>query len=230
MKILIFQHVPYESPGYILEWIQENGHNPVFIDFYDNTEFPEIEETDALVIMGGPMNIYDDDEYSWLPDERDFIENVIKKRKKILGVCLGSQFIADAMGAKVVKNEHTEVGWFDIHVDEQHLPVKFKGIFPERFKTFHWHGDTFDLPKGIKCFASSEVTPNQAFISGNVAAFQFHMEMTPEGATALVEHNQTLFDEDMPFVQKPGQMLHLYENHEKNRKIMFRFLDTFFED
>ena len=93
----------------------------------------------------------------------------------------------------------------------------------------HWHGDTFNLPEGMHAFISSEATENQGFVTEQVAAFQFHMEMTPEGLISLIEHNQTLFEEDFLFVQKPGEMLHMDEVHESNRKILFRFLDAFFE-
>ena len=228
MKFTIFQHVPYESPGYIRDWIKEKGHTIEEVNFYDHPQLPDVKSTENLIVMGGPMNIYDDDEFHWLADERDFIKQAIKEGKKVLGICLGSQFIADAMNALVFKNEHEEVGWFEVAVDEKDFPEKYKGIFPKRFKTFHWHGDTFNMPEGIKSFISSKATVHQAFISKNVAAFQFHMEMNPEGVIALIEHNETLFEEDLPFVQKPGQMLHMNEIHEANRKILFQFLDTFF--
>ena len=228
MKFTIFQHVPYESPGYILDWIIENGHSIEEVNFYDHPKLPAVKSTENLIVMGGPMNIYDDDEFSWLPEERDFVKKAIQQGTKVLGVCLGSQFIADALGSEVFKNEHKEVGWFDVDVKDENLPEMFRGIFPKTFKTFHWHGDTFNLPEGMKGFVSSKATVNQAFISKNVVAFQFHMEMNPEGVIALIEHNETLFEEDLPFVQKPGQMLHMNEIHEANRKILFQFLDTFF--
>ena len=99
MNIYFFQHVPYESPGHILEWVQERGHTARFVNFYEKYTFPEINLIDGLVIMGGPMNIYNDDEYSWLETERDFLKQVILAGKKVIGICLGSQMIADAMGA-----------------------------------------------------------------------------------------------------------------------------------
>ena len=229
MKFTIFQHVPYESPGYILDWIIENGHSIEEVSLYDHPKFPAVKSTENLIVMGGPMNIYDDDEFSWLPDERDFIKQVIQRGTRVLGICLGAQFITDAMGAEVFRNKYTEVGWFGVEVIEDNLPDQFKGIFPKRFKTMHWHGDTFNLPEGMHAFISSEATENQGFVTEQVAAFQFHMEMTPEGLISLIEHNQTLFEEDFLFVQKPGEMLHMDEVHESNRKILFRFLDAFFE-
>lgn len=228
MKFTIFQHVPYESPGFILDWIKSKGYTWQEINFYDQPKLPVLKDVDNLIIMGGPMNIYDDEEYSWLSYERDFIKKAIQNSNRVLGICLGAQFIADALGAKVYKNNHTEVGWFDVRVDLKKMPEQIVGVFPADFTTFHWHGDTFDLPVGAQRFIHSEVTANQGFLTGNVAAFQFHMEMTVEGVKALVEHNQTLFEEDLPYVHKPGQFLNMNEKHEINRKILFRFLDKFF--
>ncbi|MCF8368058.1 MAG: type 1 glutamine amidotransferase [Bacteroidales bacterium] len=229
MKFTIFHHVSYESPGFILDWIKSRGYTWQGVKFYEKTELPSLHEVENLIVMGGPMNIYDVEEYSWLGDERDFIKNVIGQGKKVLGVCLGAQFIADALGAKVYKNEHTEIGWFNVKLDKEKLPRQFEGVFPENFTTFHWHGDTFDVPVGATSFIHSEATLNQAFVLNNAAALQFHMEMTAIGVKALVEQNQTLFEQELPFVQKPGQILNMNEKHQINRTILFRFLDKFFE-
>lgn len=229
MKILIFQHVPYESPGHILEWIDQKGHSASFVNFYNNTVLPEINSADALVVMGGPMNVYDDEEYSWLPNERDYLKQFIQSGKKVLGVCLGAQLIADALGANVYKNEHIEIGWFKVKVDQDRLPKKLATVFPDEFMTLHWHGDTFDTPENGVNFAYSQATTNQAFYYQNLVGIQFHMEMTAEGVKALLKHNQTIFEEDLPYVHKPGQILNMNDHHEMNRNILFRFLDKFFE-
>lgn len=229
MKFTIFQHVPYESPGFILDWITSKGYTWQEVNFYGHPELPALKAVDNLIIMGGPMNIYDDDEFSWLPDERDYLKQFMQTGKKVFGICLGAQLIADALGANVYKNEHVEIGWFKVKVDQDRLPKKLAGVFPYEFVTLHWHGDTFEMPQEIKSFASSRITKNQAFVFKNVAALQFHMEITQEGLTALIEQNQSLLGEDLPYVQRPGQMLHLNENHETNREILYRFLNQFFD-
>jgi GMP synthase (glutamine-hydrolysing) len=229
MNFSIFQHVPYESPGHILEWIKMHGHSFHFVDFYDNPVLPEIKNTDALIVMGGPMSIYDDEEYSYLANERDFLKQFILSGKKVLGICLGAQMVADAMGAQVRKNEHTEIGWFKIKIQLENLPKKFQGIFPDEFTTFHWHGDTFDLPGKVNGFAYSEASQNQGFIHENVAAFQFHPEMTLAGLKELVQHNVEVFNHSNLFIQSKEKILKAaQENIGFNRAVLFHFLEKFF--
>lgn len=228
MHFTIFQHVPYESPGYILEWIQSSGFKVGLVNFYDHPELPDEREVQNLIVMGGPMNIFDDPKHGWLAAEREFIKRILNRGTNVLGVCLGAQFIAHALGAQVFKNKNTEVGWFHVDIDDKHLPAKYKGIFPKQFKTLHWHGDTFDLPPDAIGFASSETTENQAFIYRNAAAIQFHLEMTPGDLSALTNHNESLFNKKRPFVQKPALIIGKTKHHEANKRILFRFLETFF--
>jgi GMP synthase-like glutamine amidotransferase len=229
MNLYFFQHVPYETPGYILDWANENGHKSHFVNFYENPEFPVMKKIDGLVVMGGPMNIGDAaDEHSWLEDECDYIKRFIESGKKVFGICLGSQMIADALGAVVKRNPHTEIGWHKVKVDQAKVPQQFSGIFPDEFITFHWHGDTFDIPQNMTGFMSSEATINQAFIHDNVAAFQFHPEMTVEGMIKLTEHNEEVFKNDYPFVQSRSEMVDTHSHFEINRNILYKFLDRFF--
>ncbi len=230
MNICFFQHVAYESPGYILDWAKENGHSVSFVNFYQDAAFPEIKNLNALVVMGGPMNVGDEaDEYAWLEAEGEFIKQFIQSGKKILGICLGSQMIADAMGAKVYRNQHTEIGWHIATVDQKNIPSGYKGIFPENFITFHWHGYTFDMPDNCTNFIRSEATRNQAFVYNNIAAFQFHPEMTMQGVQKLVEHYEDVFDKNYPFIQSRDEILKTENYFEINRTLLFKFLDRFFE-
>ncbi len=206
MKFLIFQHVPYESPGFILEWIMENDHSLSFVNFYTDPVIPAIESTDALVIMGGPMNIYEEEKYPFLKKEKDFIKQFIQSGKKVLGICLGSQMVADALGGEVRKNERPEIGWYPVKVDKSKVPGKYKDVFPETFTTFHWHGDTFGLPENVMGFISSAVCANQAFINDTIAAFQFHPEMTQKGVNELVHHNEAVFEKRHQTIQSREEM------------------------
>ena len=130
----------------------------------------------------------------------------------------------------VKRNEHTEIGWFKVKVDQKKVPSAFSGIFPDEFMTFHWHGDTFDVPGNAIHFISSEATVNQAFIKDNVAGIQFHMEMTIDGIRELIEHNDHQVAESLPYVQTAGQMLGSEDRIEANKVIMFKFLDRFFAE
>jgi GMP synthase-like glutamine amidotransferase len=111
MRIHILQHVPYESPGSITDWAEEKGFPVSYTRFYENGQLPRLEDFDLLVIMGGPMNIYEKDKYPWLMLEKAFIQNCLSAKKKILGICLGSQLLADALGTKVYSNKEKEIGF-----------------------------------------------------------------------------------------------------------------------
>lgn len=229
LNLYFFQHDPLESPGYILDWAHDRGHKCELVNFYDDDMLPDIKKVDGLVIMGGPMNIYDDEEYTWLETERDFVKQCIQSGKKVFGICLGSQMIADALGTLVKRNAHTEIGWFKVRIDQKKLPKKFAGVFPDEFITFHWHSDTFDLPENSAGFASSKATVNQAFVQNdNVAALQFHPEITERGVTLLVEDHAETFENNFPFVQPRHEVLGTDSFFELNRKILFKFLDKFF--
>ena len=230
MKICFFQHDLLERPGFILDWAKGRGHKTHFVNFYENPALPEIKGIDALIIMGGPMNVGDEaDEYAWLELECDFIKQFIKSGKHTFGICLGSQMIADAMGAKVYRNQHTEIGWHKVVVDQAHIPDRFSGIFPDEFMTFHWHGYTFDIPKVCSGFIRSEATRNQAFIHGNVAAIQFHPEITKKGILKLLEHHEEIFHESYPFIQPRNEIVESDDHFEINKTLLFKFLDRFFE-
>lgn len=134
--------------------------------------------------MGGGMNIYQDRDYPWLPAERKLIASAIAARKTLLGVCLGAQLIADALGGRVTQNPVKEIGWFPIRwVARPALLANF----PEECLVFHCHGDTFSLPPGARLLARSEGCANQAFLFGDcVIGLQFHVEVTPEVARSFV--------------------------------------------
>jgi GMP synthase (glutamine-hydrolysing) len=229
MNLYFFQHDPLESPGYILDWAHERRHKCELVNFYDDDVLPDFTRVDGLVIMGGPMNIYDDEEYTWLETERDFVKRCILSGKKVFGICLGSQMIADALGSLIKRNAHAEIGWFKVRIDKQKLSKKYKGVFPDDFVTLHWHSDTFDLPENAVGFASSLATPNQAFLwNDNVMALQFHPEMTERGVTFLVEDHPEIFENNFPFVQQRHEILGTDSYFEINRRILFKLLDKFF--
>lgn len=230
MKFCFFLHDPLEGPGLILDWMKEKNHETCLVNFYEDSWLSDINEIDGLIIMGGPMNVGDvADEYTWLEDEADFIQQFIKSGRKTLGICLGSQMISDAMGAKVYRNQNTEIGWHQVTVEKKNIPSGYEGIFPEKFITFHWHGYTFDIPENCTNFVSSEATRNQAFINKNVAAFQFHPEMTKDGVLKLVEKHEDVFDKNYPFIQSRDEILKTNNHFEINRTFLYKFLDRFFD-
>ncbi len=213
------QHVPFETPGNIEVWANQKGHTFSFTHFFEGAQLPAQKDFDALIIMGGPMSIHDEKDFPWLKEEKEFIKESIRQQKKILGICLGSQLIADVLGAKVYNNKENEIGF---------MPVKFlENNFEEI--VFHWHGETFDLPKDAKLLASSEACRNQAYsIGGNILALQFHLEATPEIVRDMVKHegNELVPAAYIHFAEK---ILNELNYLERNKEILFGLLDEFFE-
>jgi GMP synthase-like glutamine amidotransferase len=178
------QHVPFEGLGCIEPWAAAKAFDISCTRLFADEPLPAIGTFDWLVIMGGPMGIYDLDEHPWLAAEKKFIKSSIDAGKTVLGICLGAQLIADVLGAKVYPGPQKEIGWFPIRRAEN-APE----LIPAELTAFHWHGDTFDLPLGTIRIASSKACRNQGFVYDNrVVALQFHLETTPESMEALIEH------------------------------------------
>ena len=179
MKIHYIQHAPFEGPGIIAEWALKTNYQLSSTHIYKGESFPEINKIDCLIILGGAMGAYEEHLYPWLKAEKQFIKQAIQANKIVLGICLGSQLIADALGAKVYPHKHKEIGWWQVNTNAAAKQNKLFKLFPENFMAFHWHGDTFDLPQGATLMASSEACAHQAFIYGEkVVALQFHFEVT----------------------------------------------------
>lgn len=189
VSVLILKNVSSEGPGTIEDHLRGEGIDYSIVDLATE-ELPSTEKADTLVIMGGSMSVNESDIYPYIRKEVELVRDFIREGKKVLGVCLGAQIMASALGARVYRGPEKEVGWLDIELQEEgvrdSLMTKMAvhpkaGDFWKRFKVFHWHGETFDLPSGAVRLAKSAVYPNQAFRYGNNAyAFQFHIEVRKE--------------------------------------------------
>lgn len=208
MRLHYVQHVPFENPGSILLWAKKNDYTVTSTHLYKNDSFPRQQEFDWLVIMGGPMNIYDEDIYPWLADEKIFIRESIAADKVVIGLCLGGQLIADVIGGKVTRNPYREIGWHPIRLSREARSSPLFSFFPPEPLVFQWHGDTFSvLPEAARCIAASDACQHQAFIyKQRVFGFQYHLENTPEIIAGLVENCR---DEMVPdlYVQTPAEVL-----------------------
>ncbi len=228
MRIHYLQHVPFESPANILNWAKERGHSITGTHLYKNQPFPDFSSFDMLVVMGGPMGVYDENKYSFLKREKVFIENAINLGKKVLGVCLGAQLIADVLGAKVYKNKYKEIGWFPVNLTEEGKQSDIFKNLPNEFTPFHWHGDTFDLPRGAKRTAYNEATQNQAFeIDGKIIGLQFHLETTKESAKELIENSQEELKEKGKYIQSLEEMLSKDDYFTLIKYQLYQLLDNF---
>ncbi len=189
MSVLILKNVPSEGPGSIEDFLQERGIHYRIVDC-QKEGVPGKQDVDTLVMLGGPMSVNEEDVYPFLRTEIELARDFIAKGKKVFGICLGAQIMAKALGAPVYKGREPEVGWYDIELTEEGIrdPLVKKlavhpraGDFWKRFRVFHWHGETFDIPAGAVRLAKSEMYPNQAFRYGDKAyAFQFHIEVRKE--------------------------------------------------
>ena len=186
MKVHVLQHVPFEGLGSIQAWLDARGAAVSWTRFYASPSLPELAEVDFVIALGGPMSIHDEVAWPWLIDEKRFIREAIASGKRVLGICLGAQLIANALGARVYQNQHREIGWFPVDNVAQNTS-QFQ--FPSSATVFHWHGETFDLPPGTVRLARSAACENQAFQLGeNVIGLQFHLETTPASADAIISH------------------------------------------
>ena len=189
MKVHFLQHVPFEGPANIAKWFLERGHTVEGTFLFQHASFPDPADVDFLVIMGGPMSVNDEAEYSWLAGEKRFVEKALRAGVPMLGVCLGAQIMASVLGCRVYKNHEKEIGWFPVRLTpEAGQSNIFKNV-SEEFTAFHWHGETFDIPSDARHVAMSEGCANQAFeYEGRALGLQFHLESTPASVARLVEN------------------------------------------
>ena len=218
-------HVPFEGLGCIENWISKHNHSVSYTHFFEKFTLPNLKDIDWLIVMGGPMGVYDENVYEWLAEEKKFIRQAIDSGKIVIGICLGSQLIAEVLGAKVYPNKQKEIGWFEIEQTDNNQAITTG--FENRFPVFHWHGDTFDLPAGSRNLFHSAVTENQAFLyNENVLGLQFHFEVTAESLVQMIVNgaNELVEDESIQSADKILSQIDLIE--ENNRK-MYCILDYF---
>ena len=203
MKVHVLQHVPFEGIGSIGLWLTARSASVSYTRFYESPVLPAHSAFDLVIAMGGPMSANDEHRLPWLRSEKDFIRDVVRHGTPLVGICLGAQLIAGALGARVYPNRYKEIGWFDIEADRG---VSDCFRFPSPCKAFHWHGETFDLPPGAFRLASSAACENQAFQLGRaVIGLQFHLETTAESVATMVANCRSELD-DSPYVQSEAQL------------------------
>lgn len=183
MNVHVLQHVPFEGPGSIEDWCVAGGHSIHMIPLYSpRAILPDTGDVDLLVIMGGPMNVYEDSKYPWLGPEKAFITDVVRSGKPVLGICLGAQLLALCCGASVGRAAHLEIGWFPVEATPAAAAFPWlNSLLAARPVLFHWHGDRMGIPAGASNLVSTKANDNQAFSleGGRVVGLQFHPEMTP---------------------------------------------------
>ncbi len=173
MKIVALRHVAFEDLGVWASTIRARGHRVEYVDAGE--DLGRARAADLLVVLGGPIGVADTGEYPYLADERDLVAERLADDRPTLGVCLGAQLMAAALGADVYPGTRKEIGWgrLDLAPEAAATPLGLLADAP----ILHWHGDTFDLPAGATPLASTALTPHQAFALGRSLALQFHCEV-----------------------------------------------------
>lgn len=224
MRIHYLQHVPFEGLGFIEDWANEKRHSVTATKFFENDPLPEIHDFDLLIILGGPMNIHDEEEHSWLKAEKEFLKAVIGAEKKVLGICLGAQLLANVLGAKVLPNTEKEIGWFPIKKTANDSRILYD--FPEEFTVFHWHGDTFETPENAHNLWYSEGCKNQAFLyQENVFGLQFHLEVSESAIGNLIENCRQEMTAGK-YIQSETEILARTDLLKANKNLLYQLLNA----
>lgn len=230
MRLHSFQHIPFEDPAGIARWAAMQKIPMTHTHWYRGEKAPAMDSFDALIIMGGPMNIYEDDPYPWLAEERAFIRQAIGSGKKAVGVCLGAQLLSDAMGGRVTQNPEKELGWFPVEFNPEFKRIEWMPPVPNELTVCHWHGDTFSIPRGAVLMGSSKACQNQGFVwNKQVIGFQFHIELSAGDLARIPEDFVSCYPPST-WVQPVRQIISEAVLYECDcQKFLFQTLDKFFE-
>ena len=203
-KILVFQHVPYEPLGTLDPLLKESGFRIRYVNFgRDPHQRPALDKYEALIVLGGPMNAHQIDTYPNLVTEVDVIREAVDSGMSVLGICLGAQLLAKALGGRVARNEEREIGWYDVQLTDAGRADPVLSSFADVQRVFQWHEDGISLPDGVEHLAESPASRVQAFRHGEHAyGFQFHLEVD----ASLVERWLTVPDNQATLAEEAGRV------------------------
>lgn len=229
MNVLIFQHAAEEAPGTLLDWLNTRKLKSTVHHWYRDNRAPDSEDYDWLIVLGGAMNLDDEAEHPWLKEEKRYLQEWLESEKPILGICLGSQLLAQALGGKVVKNPQREIGFLEVTKNANRHPA-FKR-WPQSTRVYQYHEDSFSIPPGCTNLLSSPGCAHQAFAldeNEQIMGLQFHPESTREwilGNARSVHARQ-----GEPYVQNPAETAAEIGRHLPPMTTnFFRLLDDFSE-
>lgn len=218
MRINVLQHTPNEGPGTIQEWSQDHGHEMYVYHPYQFGNLPTADETDMLIILGGPMSPNDD--LTWIKQERVLIQQLLEAHKPIFGACYGAQQIAKTLGYAIKKAPHKEVGWAPVYLKSDIIPN-----IPEKLTALHWHEEMFEVPEQADLLFSSDLVKNQGFVmNGNVIGLQFHFEPTADNVREIAV-NDDQYPLDHNDLHQNGKEIIQHGVPAENKRVMYRLLD-----
>ncbi len=194
MRMHVLRHFPLAAERQIVRWAASKGMDATVVDVFNGDALPDASAVQWLTVLGGPMSIHDEAEFPWLADEKQLLRACLDNDTMILGVCLGAQLLADALGGTVAPSPEPEIGWHPVTVTPDGDGHPLLAGLPDTFMAFHWHVDACTLPPGATHLLASEGCEIQAFCHGNRAVgWQFHPEMDP-----------TLLDEGLAYAREVG--------------------------
>jgi GMP synthase (glutamine-hydrolysing) len=215
----VIRHVEIEDLGYLGQGLERNGIAFEYLDAQTlRLEASQLER--PLIVLGGPMGAYEVDAHPCLSIEIDLIRHHIDSGIPVLGICLGAQLVAAAASANVYSGgQGKEIGWADVRLSEAGSADPIWTGFPERFATFHWHGDTFDLPDGAVLLATSEKYPQAFRLGANVYAVQFHPEVVPIDLESWIQAYHLELERE----KLTSEQVLAVPNEEEHRRMAFVF-------
>lgn len=230
MRIQSIEHVPFEGPAGIANWAAKRGHELARTRIWAGDPLPDPHEYDLLAVMGGPMSVHDELEFPWLAQEKECLKQAVARGRSVLGVCLGAQMLSQILGGQVGSNNQREIGWHPVRQTPWGAAnPAFAGI-PKEFTAFHWHGETFSVPRGASLLAESDACAQQAFAVGaKLVGLQFHFETTAQSMEQLIEHGAADLVEGQ-FVQTPEEMRAGLKHLEGLDAMLTRLLDNMARD
>ena len=222
-KAWAITHVAFEDLGSFEQILREEGFEIEYLNAAcDDLGVINPETDDLLIILGGPISVNDVDEYPFIQAELEMLTERLEADKPTLGICLGAQLIAKALGAKVYPGQHKEIGWSPIQLDDAGSRSALRYLVGDEVYVLHWHGETFDLPEYAEHLASSEHYANQAFSYGKALALQFHPEVTRRDLEQwYVGHSGEIHQTEGISVNQLRDDSHRYADTLQSRAYMF---------
>lgn len=225
MRVSALMHAPFETLGAIQTWLGKKGYKIVETHTYRGDRTPALESFDWLIVMGGPQNLKQLEQYSYLQEEIRLIKQALQNGKPVLGICLGAQLIAESLGAKTEASPEKEIGVFGLQLTGAGYADPIMQHFPDQFPATHWHSDMPGIPAGAAILATSQGCPRQIIrFKTNVYGLQCHFELTSNDIYEMVKHDQNDLIPNL-YVQTKEELLNY--NYANINQQMFLFLDHF---
>lgn len=225
--IYAIQHLAFEDLGSLENIFYDFGFRVRYFEAGVDDLTPALNYEGLTVILGGPIGVYETEDYPFLKDELEGLKQRLLENKPTIGICLGAQLIAHALGAKVYAGHQKEIGWSELEIKSLDSDSNILTSL-ENIKVLHWHGDTFELPNNATLLASSTIYPNQAFsVGNNILALQFHLEMIEESFEKwLIGHTCEIRHAGLSIPQlREDNKLYAKKLESKSREVIQTFLE-----